>query len=87
MGYGDFKNLARKTASDKVSRDKAFNIAKSLKYGRYQKGLTSMVKFCFDKKSASLADKFAAGSGLANNEIKQNLGEELQKPIIRNFKK
>ena len=28
MACGDFKDLARKTASDKVLRDKAFNIAK-----------------------------------------------------------
>ena len=28
MTYGDFKDLARKTASDKTLRDKAFNIAK-----------------------------------------------------------
>ena len=26
MAYGDFKGLARRTASDKVLRDKAFNI-------------------------------------------------------------
>ena len=32
MDYGDFKDLARRTASDKVLRDKAFNIAKSPKY-------------------------------------------------------
>ena len=34
-------------------------------------------------------DKKSAGSGVANNEIKQNLqlAEELHKPIIRNFKK
>ena len=30
MAYGDFKDLARRTASDKVLRDKAFNIAKIL---------------------------------------------------------
>ena len=29
MAYGDFKDLARKTASYKVLRDKAFNIAKN----------------------------------------------------------
>ena len=29
MAYGDFKDLARKTASDKVLWDKAFNIAKT----------------------------------------------------------
>ena len=41
-----------------------------------------MVYKFFDKKSAS-------GSGVANNEIKQNLqlAEKLQKTIIRNFKK
>ena len=34
-------------------------------------------------------DKKSKGSGIANNEIKQNLqlAEELHKPIIRNFKK
>ena len=28
MTYGDFKDLARRTAADKVLRDKVFNIAK-----------------------------------------------------------
>ena len=28
MAYGGFKDLARRTASDKVLRNKAFNIAK-----------------------------------------------------------
>ena len=32
MAYGDFKDLPIRTASDKVLRDKAFNIAKSPKY-------------------------------------------------------
>ena len=31
MAYGDFKGLARRTASDEVLRDKAFNIAKNTK--------------------------------------------------------
>ena len=81
MAYGDFKDLARRTASDKVLRDKAFNIAKNPKYDGYQRGLASMVYNFFDKKSV--------GSSAANNEIKQNLelAEELHKPIIRNFKK
>ena len=29
VSYGDFKDLARRTASDKVLRDKAFNITKN----------------------------------------------------------
>ena len=36
MVYGDFKDFARITFSDKVLRDKAFNIAKNPKYDRYQ---------------------------------------------------
>ena len=37
MAYGDFKNLARRTASDKILHDKAFNVTKNPKYDRYQK--------------------------------------------------
>ena len=43
MAYGNFKDIARRTASDKVLRDKAFNIAENPKYDRYQRGLASMV--------------------------------------------
>ena len=32
IAYGDFEDLTRRTASDKVLRDKAFNIAKKIKY-------------------------------------------------------
>ena len=32
MTYGDFKDLKRRTASDTILRDKAFNIAKNSKY-------------------------------------------------------
>ena len=88
MAYGDFIDFARRTASDKVLRNKGFNMAENLKYDEYQKGLTSMVYTFFDKKSTSLADKSTKGSGF-NNEIKQNeqLAEELHKPIIKKFKK
>ena len=81
MAYEDFKDLARRTASDKAFRDKAFNIAKNKKYDGHQRGLASMVYKFFDKK--------LKGSGVANNLIKQNLqlAEELHKPIIRKFKK
>ena len=65
MAYGDFKDLKRKTFSNKVLRDKAFNIAKNPKYDGYQRNLASMVYTFFDKKSK--------GSGVANNRIKQNL--------------
>ena len=77
MAYGDFKDLARRTASDNILRDKTPIIAKNHKYDGYQRGLASMVCKFFDKKSK--------GSSVANNEIKQNLklAKELHKPIIR----
>ena len=37
MAYGDFKDLAKRTAADKVLRDKAFKIASDQKYDGYQK--------------------------------------------------
>ena len=35
IAYGDFKDLARRAASDKSLRDKAFNVAKNTKYDGY----------------------------------------------------
>ena len=43
MGYGDFKALPRRTASDKILYNKAFDIVKNPKYEGYQGGLASMV--------------------------------------------
>ena len=50
MAYGDFKDLAKRTAADKVSRNKTFNIAKDPKYDGQQRGLASMVYKFFDEK-------------------------------------
>ena len=51
MAYTDFKDLTRRTASDKILRDKAFNIAKNSEYDGRQCGLASMVYNFFDKKN------------------------------------
>ena len=48
--YGDLKDLAKRTAADRVLRDKAFKIASDQKYDGYQRGLASMVYRFFDKK-------------------------------------
>ena len=55
--YGDFKDLPKRTAADKVLHDKAFNIAKNSRYNVYQCGLTSighllLVYKFFDEKSS-----------------------------------
>ena len=73
------RRTARRTAADKVLRDKAFNIAKYPKYDGYQIGLASMVYRKFDKKTAGGGIKFAPQN--------EQLAEELHKSIIRKFKK
>ena len=50
IAYEDFKDLARKTASDKVLKDKAFNIAKNPKYDGYQEVLLLWLKNSLTKK-------------------------------------
>ena len=82
MAYEDFKDLVRRTASDKFLRDKAFNIAKNPKYDRYQRGLVSMVYKFFDKKSAGSGVNMHSNKTAFNNE---KLAEELPKPIIKKF--
>ena len=79
MAYGDFKDLKKRKASDKILRDKAFNIVKNPKCDGHQRGLASMVYKFFDKKSE--------GSGIANNKENMQLAEELHKPVIKNFEK
>ena len=93
MAYEDFKNS---TASDKILCNKAFNIAKNPKFDACQRGLASMVYRFFNKKTADGAATLARSETLATrnksavkNENISNkvLAEELQKPIIRKFKK
>ena len=78
MAYGKSKDLAKRTQSDKVLRDKAFKIASDPKYDGYQRGLASMVYKFFDKKSS--------GSGV-DAEPNYQLANELHRQIIRKFKK
>ena len=85
FAYSDSKDLVRRTQSDKILRDKAFNIAKNPKYDGYQRGLGSMAYNFFYEKSA-------IGSGInKENSIKNppnsERANELNKPIIRKFKK
>ena len=49
MAYGKSKDLVKRAQSDKVLRDKVFQIASGPKYDDYQKGLASMVYKFFDK--------------------------------------
>ena len=76
MAYGDFKDLARRTAADKVLKDKAFNIAKDPIYDGHQRGLASIFYKSFDKK--------ITGSGIKSMPQNEQLAEELHKTILEN---
>ena len=78
MAYGKSKDLTKTTQSDKVLRDKAFKIASDPKYDGYQRGLAATVYRLFDKNSS--------GSSVAN-EPNYQLASELQRQIIRKFKR
>ena len=79
MTYGDFKDLVRRTASEKVLYDKAFNIAENPKHDGYECGLPSMVYKVLNNSSAG-----AIKSKIRSN---QELAKELHKPIIKKFKR
>ena len=85
MAYGDFKDLARRTASDKVLRDKAFNIAKNPTYDGYQRELASMVYKFLDKKSTGSGVNTQPDPIQKRNENNERLSEELHELIIRKF--
>ena len=50
IAFVDFEDLTRRTASDKILCDKAFDIAKNPKYDGWQRSLDSMIYNLFDKK-------------------------------------
>ena len=78
MAYGKLKNLAKRTQSDKILRDKAFKIPSDSKYDGYQRDLASMIYEFFDKKSSV---------SVVANEPNYQLVNELCKNIIGKFKK
>ena len=78
MADGKSKDLVKITQSNKVQREKVFEIASGPKYDGCQRGLASTVYKFFDKKSS--------GSGIIN-EPNYQLANELHEPIIRKFKK
>ena len=77
--YSDFKDIKNRTAADKILRDKTYKIAKDPKYYDSQRALAGMVNRFFDKK--------LKGIGVKSTPQKEQLADELHKPIIRKFKK
>ena len=77
MAYGESKDLAKRTQSDKVLRDKAVKIASDPKHDGYQRELASVVYKFFDNKSS--------GSGIATKPNYQ-LANELHSRSSENLR-
>ena len=71
----DSKDLAKRTISDKILKDSAYETAINPKYDDYHRGSVSTVNKFFDKKT---------GLGASINE---ELAQELHKPVIKKFKR
>ena len=76
--YGKYKDLAKRTQSDKVLRDKAFKIAINPKFDGYQRGLASMVYKLLIKSQKVVKLNLCQMNNLQTNFINQ---------LLENFKK
>ena len=72
--YADSEDLAMRSISDKILRDRAYEIAINHEYGGYQKRLASMPYNVFDKKTEK---------GAFINKV---LARELHKPVEKREK-
>ena len=75
VAYSDSKDLVKRTISDKILKDRAYEISRNCKYDGYQGASADMIYKFFDNKT---------GSGISVNE---QLAEELYKPVIKKFKR
>ena len=72
--YSDSKGLDKKTISDRILKDTAYEIAMNPKCDDYQRGLASMMHKFFDKKTR------------LRTTVNEELAQELNKPVIENPK-
>ena len=90
--HADHKDLINRTKSDKVLRNKAYDIASNPEYDGYQRGLASMVYKFFDKKSTGdgfkkLKNTIKPSSSILADELINLLLENLIKEkYIHNLK-
>ena len=77
--YAGSKNLAKRIVSDKVLKDRAYEISLYHKYGGYQKWLASVVYKFFDKKTSS-GGRMTRKTGVNVNKVPP---PELLKQVIK----
>ena len=71
----DSKDLAKRTISDKILKDRAYEIARNCGFDGYQRALASMVYKLFEKKT---------GLGISVNE---QIAETFHKSLIKKLKR
>ena len=71
--YSVIKDLAKRSISDKILKEKAYEIAKNLKHDWYQWGLAGMIHNTFDKKTGSTVKV----------SVSEELSQELHKLLIK----
>ena len=81
--YSDSKDLAKRTISDKILKDRAYEIARNRKYDGYQRALASIVYKFPDKNTGS----GATARRKAGISVNEQLAEELHKPVTKKFKR
>ena len=90
MAYRDFKDLPRRTVSDKIFCDKVFDIAKKSKLWWKSKGscFSGLQIFWENIANCSTVTQAWSETSAIENKImlNQELAEELHKPTIRKFK-
>ena len=73
--YSDSKDLAKRTISVKILRNRGYEFARKCKYDGYQRALAIMVYKFLDKKTESEVS------------VNKELAEELHKPVIKKIQK
>ena len=71
----DTKDLVKRTLSDKILKDRAFEIAINRGYDGHQRALASMVYKFFDEKTRSRIN------------VNEQIAEKLYKPVIKKIKR
>ena len=73
--YSDRKDVAKRTISDKILKDKTYEIARNCNCNGYESALASMVYKFFDNKIEW------------EIIVNEQLAQELYKPVIKRFKR
>ena len=81
--YSDSKDLAERTISDRVLKDRAYESARNYGYDGYQRALARMIYNVFDKKTWS----GAIATNKAVTSVNEQLAKELHKPVNKKFKR